>query len=612
MSRAGTPAGPLRAIADELVRTGVRDIVICPGSRSTPMALALRADTRLRCWVHLDERAGAFFALGAAKASRRPTAILVTSGTAAAELMPALVEAHEGRVPLLALTADRPAELRDRGAPQAIDQDHLYGRFTKWYAELPVPEEGAAAETHVRGVVRRAVALAALAPAGPVQVNLPYREPLVPSGDLAGPSEVAEGVAVATVGVAPAAVLGGRRVLEDVALADLGRRVGDARRGVIVCGPLDVAGFGAAVAGLADATGFPIVADALAGVRFGRHDRSHVVSRADALLRVPAFTEAHEPDLILRFGTTPTSKALLGWLAAMAAPQVVVDDGGWNEPTLRPVTMVQAEPVRLAHDLAGYLRGHGSGARGRTAEGWLASWRAAEVAAADATVAWLAALDEPFEGQIFHALEAALPEDGILFAGNSMPVRDMEAFLGSGTADLRCLANRGANGIDGLLSTALGMAAAGSGPVVAVVGDVSFLHDLNALVAAARLGLSATIVLVNNDGGGIFSFLPQAQADAPGVGLPDHFEELFGTPHGTDFRSLVRALGASHETVASRDVAAAVAASVSRPGVTVLEVGSQRRRNAALHRALQTAVDRAVTRTVDVVLPRSGPDGGER
>ena len=197
MSEAGTPAGPLRALVDELVRSGIRDVVICPGSRSTPMALALRADARLRCWVHLDERAGAFFALGAARASRRPTAILVTSGTAAAELMPALVEAHEGRVPLLALTADRPVELRDRGAPQAIDQDHLYGRFAKWYAELPVPEEGTAAETHVRGIVRRAVALAALAPAGPVHLNLPYREPLVPSGDLAGPSRVATGVAAA-------------------------------------------------------------------------------------------------------------------------------------------------------------------------------------------------------------------------------------------------------------------------------------------------------------------------------------------------------------------------------------------------------------------------------
>ena len=208
--------------------------------------------------------------------------------------------------------------------------------------------------------------------------------------------------------------------------------------------------------------GFPIIADALAGVRFGTHDRSHVIAHADALLRVPAFTAGHEPDLVLRFGGTPTSKALLGWLAATASPQVVVDDGGWNEPTLRSVTMVQAEPVRLAHDLAGHLGGAGSGVRRSTDAGWLASWRAAEEAAADATAAWLAALEEPFEGQVFHALRAALPDGGILFAGNSMPVRDMEAFLGSGMADIRCLANRGANGIDGLVSTALGMAAAGT------------------------------------------------------------------------------------------------------------------------------------------------------
>jgi 2-succinyl-5-enolpyruvyl-6-hydroxy-3-cyclohexene-1-carboxylate synthase len=274
--------------------------------------------------------------------------------------------------------------------------------------------------------------------------------------------------------------------------------------------------------------------------------------------------------------------------------------------------MVHAEPVRLAHDLAGYLGGTGSGARRSTEAGWLASWRAAEEAAGDATAAWLAALDEPFEGQVFDALRAALPDGGILFAGNSMPVRDMEAFLGSGTADIRCLANRGANGIDGLVSTALGMAAAGTGPVVAVVGDVSFLHDLNALVAAARLGISATVILLNNDGGGIFSFLPQALADAPGVGLPDHFEELFGTPHGTDLGPLVRALGATHEFVAGRDLAAVVAASIARPGVTVLEVVTQRRRNAELHRTLQSAVDRAVTRTVVTDPASPGPDGDDR
>ncbi len=201
---AGTPAGPVRAVAEELVRGGVRDVVICPGSRSTPLALALRAQPGLRSWVHLDERAGAFFALGAARASRRPVAILVTSGTAAAELLPAIVEAHHGRVPLIALTADRPPELRDRGAPQTIDQAHLYGRFAKWFVELPVPETDERAVAHVRGSVGRAVTLALAAPAGPVHVNLPYREPLVPVGEL--------GIAAETAGAHTVGVVGRRRL----------------------------------------------------------------------------------------------------------------------------------------------------------------------------------------------------------------------------------------------------------------------------------------------------------------------------------------------------------------------------------------------------------------
>ena len=612
MNGVRTPARPLRAIVDELVRSGVRDVVICPGSRSTPMALALRSEPRLHCWVHIDERAGAFFALGAAKASRRPTAILVTSGTAAAELAPALVEAHEGRVPLLALTADRPAELRDRGAPQAIDQDHLYGRFAKWYAELPVPDDGALAESHVRGIVRRAVATAATAPAGPVHLNLPYREPLVPSGDLGALDVAGGGPDTGAVDGGGARTLAGRRVLDDEALADLGRRIAGARRGVIVCGPMDVPGFGAAVAGLAAATDYPVIADALANVRFGPHDRSRIIARADALFRVAAFAEAHEPDLILRFGGTPTSKALLGWLAATRATQLVVDDGGWNEPTGRLVTMVQAEPARLAMDLAGHLERQGPASRPGGVDSWLASWQAAEAAAIEASAAWLAELTEPFEGQAFAELGTVLPDDALVLAGNSMPVRDMEAFLGTGPAAIRCLGNRGANGIDGLVSTALGAAAAAGQPVVAVVGDVSFLHDLNALVAATRLGLSVTVILINNDGGGIFSFLPQAASVDPGVGLPQHFEELFGTPHGLDFGPLVQALGARHQRIPTSEVAEAVRALLVQPGVRVLEVRTDRVRNVELHRSVQAAVAAAVTGGVATQLgPESqhGPEG---
>jgi 2-succinyl-5-enolpyruvyl-6-hydroxy-3-cyclohexene-1-carboxylate synthase len=581
----GTPAGPLRAITDALVSGGVRDVVICPGSRSTPLALAIRSHAHLRSWVHLDERAGGFFALGMAAASRRPTAILVTSGTAAAELSPAVVEARHARIPLIALTADRPPEARDRGMPQTIDQEHLFGRSAKWFTELPVPEDGESAAAHAGALVARAVAVAVAAPAGPVQVNAPFREPLVPTGAL-GPT------AGSAAGPARTPVLTGERRLTDDRVAELVTRVAGARRGVIVCGPLDRPGFAGAIAGLAAATGFPILADALSNVRFGNHDRSAVIGRADALVRAPAFLDTHVPDLIVRFGGTPTSRVLLEWIASGAAEQIAVDDGGWTDPVGLPVTMVGADPVALASSLAAAVVRQAGSEIGPGA--WLASWQAADDAAATATRVWLDRLEEPFEGQVFDALAMSLPDGAILVAGNSMPVRDMEAFLGGGAQDLRCLGNRGANGIDGLVSTALGMAAVAHGPVVAVIGDITFLHDLNALIAARRLELSATIVVVNNDGGGIFSFLPQASAALPEVGLPEHFEELFGTPHGLELGPLVRALGAEHESLAPRDLAAAVPASFGRPGIQVLEVRTERIRNVELHRELYATVARAV------------------
>jgi 2-succinyl-5-enolpyruvyl-6-hydroxy-3-cyclohexene-1-carboxylate synthase len=581
----GPPAAPLRAVAEALLEGGVRDVVICPGSRSTPLALALRSDTRLRPWIHIDERAGAFFALGMSAVSRRPTAILTTSGTAAMELAPAVVEARYARLPLIAVTADRPPEARERGMPQTIDQDHLFGRFAKWFVELPVPEAGQGAASHVHGLVARAVAVAGAAPQGPVHVNAPFREPLVPDGVLGSSGGTAVG------GPADGAALSGDRRLSDADLAQLASRVAAARRGVIVCGPIDLVGFPAAVARLAAATGVPILADALSNVRFGSHDRSAVIARADALVRAPGFASGHAPDLVLRFGGTPTSRALLEWIAASGAEQIAVDDGGWTEPVGLPLTMVAAEPVGLALALAASV------AR-RTdppaAPAWLRSWRTADDAAAAATVAWLDDLSEPFEGQVFEILGSVLPDGAVLLAGNSMPVRDLEAFLGTGVQRLRCLGNRGANGIDGLVSTALGMAAVADGPVVAVVGDIAFLHDLNALVAARRHGLSATIVVVNNDGGGIFSFLPQAATTRPEVGLPEHFEELFGTPHGLDLGPLVQALGAEHRGVGSADLASAVPESIGRPGLQVLEVRTERTRNAELHRALQAAVARAV------------------
>jgi 2-succinyl-5-enolpyruvyl-6-hydroxy-3-cyclohexene-1-carboxylate synthase len=591
-SASPTPAGPLRALVRELVLAGVRHAVICPGSRSTPLALALTANPQIRSFVHFDERAACFFALGLAKAARRAVAVVATSGTAVVNFAPAVVEAREGRVPLLVLTADRPPELRDRGAPQTIDQVHLYGRQVKWYAELPVPEtaSGGVGELlgdHLRGVIGRAVATAEEAPAGPVHLNLPFREPLVPEGDL----QPTEG---GTLDDPFVRLVAGDRVPSAAELDQIADKVRQAHRGLIVCGPIDRPGLAGALAGLAEASGFPIVADGLANVRVGRHDRSHVIARHDAIVRSESFRSAHRPDLVLRFGGTPTSRALLTMLTADGADQIVVDDGGWNEPTVRPATIVHAEPVGLARALADRLA-QGSERPGRGADrDWLESWLNADEEADRAIRDWLAGLDEPFEGAPFAELAGTVPDGALVFVGSSMPVRDLDAFLAGGPAQIRYLGNRGANGIDGVVSAALGAAAADVGPLVLVVGDLSFLHDLNALVAARLHRLSATIVLINNDGGGIFSFLPQAETDRPEVGLPEHFELLFGTPHGIDFGPIVTALGGEHRLIESQDLGNALSASIGRPGVRVLELRTERRRNVELHRACVAAVNRAL------------------
>ena len=576
-------AAGLRAFVEALVAAGVREAVVCPGSRSTPLALALRAAAGIRVRVLYDERAAGFFALGMARTSRRPVVLLATSGTAVVEFGPAVVEAHLSRVPLVVLTADRPAELRDRGAPQAIDQAHLFGRAAKWYTELPLLDGDPVTIAHWRWVAGRAVAVAATGPAGPVQVNVPFREPLLPDG----PFETAPADAVPDPFVA---VMAGRRTLDDAALDALEGRLAGVERGLIIAGPDDDPRLPAALVALAGATGFPVIADPLSGLRTGRHDRSVVIARADQLARPGPWLDAHAPDLVIRTGAMPTSKPVVE-LLARARPQLLVldGDGGWRESALVPATFVHADPADTMARLAARMPG-------RVESAWTADWMSAEGVVATAMEAWLGALDEPFEGAPYPILADALPDGAVLWAGSSMPVRDLDAWLPSTDRAITVRSNRGANGIDGVVSTALGSAAVADGPVALVLGDIAFLHDLNALVAARLHGLSATIVLVGNDGGGIFSFLPQAQPAAaqPGTGLPEHYEELFGTPHGIDVGPIVTALGAEHRLIGSTGLVAAIRDSVGRPGVRVLELRTDRARNLQLHRDVAAVAGRVL------------------
>ena len=581
------------AFVEELARGGLAHVCICPGSRSTPLALSFAHEPRIRLWMHLDERSAAFFALGLAKATRTPVALVCTSGTAVANFMPAVVEARQARVPLIVLTADRPPELRDAGAPQTIDQIRFYGSQAKWAVEMPLPEATDTLLRYARTAAARALSEAGEVPAGPVHLNFPLREPLVPTPSaLAAVSEVAlHGRAD---GQPYVAVTPGGALPSTLQVRALTERLAGEAQGLIVAGPIDGPGLAAPLAALASVTGYPILADPLSGLRCGPHDRSLVVDAYDAFLRDAAFVTSTPARLVLRFGAMPTAKPLLQYLQRHPeAETIVVDPAGWRDPTLLAAGMVRADPTALCTALLAHLGDKGQPVRdGR----WATRWMDANRRSREALAAGLAAVEETSEPRAIAELATLLPAGAILFAGNSMPVRDIDTFFAGSERPIRIIGSRGASGIDGVVSTALGVAAAGGGPVVLVIGDISLYHDMNGLLAARQHGLDLTIVLLNNDGGGIFSFLPQADLrNARGTPSGDRFELLWGTPHGLDFRHAAALYGATYTLADTWPVyGQAVARGIADGGLHIVEVPTDRERNVTLHRRLWPAVSAAI------------------
>jgi 2-succinyl-5-enolpyruvyl-6-hydroxy-3-cyclohexene-1-carboxylate synthase len=571
-----TPAENLGAavttFVDGLAEAGVRHVCVCPGSRSTPLAIELARQDRIKLWMHLDERSAAFFGLGLARALREPVGLLATSGSAAANFFPAITEANLSRVPLVVLTADRPHELRDNGAAQTIDQLHLYGPHVKWFFDLPEPDGSHTQALHLAALAARAVSTATAVPAGPVHLNWPFRDPLVPA-------QVSRR-AIPRVRVGNPRLAPGPRLIEDLAHV-----LEERPRGLIVAGPLDDASLAKPLTQLAARLGYPILADALSNARYGHHDRSLVIDTFDAFLRDAATSERLAPEVVLRVGAIPTSKPLLQFLEAQTqARHVIVDSGGWRDPSSQATDLLHVDATLLCDQLL-------SAAEGAPDLDWVERWRAINAAAARAIESCFAAEDELSEGKVWAILGRHLPDGALVYAGNSMPVRDMDSFLAQAETQLRCLSNRGTNGIDGVVSSALGASAAGTGPVVLVIGDVSFYHDLNGLLAAARHSLDLLVVLVNNDGGGIFSFLPQADAQA----LSDNFELLFGTPHGLNFQPFVEAYGGAFTRVEDWSAfGSAITAGLARGGLRVVEVPTERRHNVVQHRAVWHVVAEAL------------------
>lgn len=562
----------LGAFIDELARSGVRNVVVSPGSRSTPLALLAAEHPELKLWLCIDERSAGFFALGMSKASRAAVALICTSGTAAANYFPAVAEANLSRVPLIVLTADRPHELRDVGAPQTIQQIGLYGSHVKWFAEMPLPDSAAAMVRHSRMTASRAAAAACASPRGPVHLNFPLREPLLPDFD--SPALWGGGRGE---GCAYTAVSEGKRVPETAELRLLAAQLSSVKKGLLICGPHDEPEFARSVTELAELLQYPVLADPLSQLRSGSHSRHMVIDSYDAFLRDERTVDALQPEVIIRFGAMPVSKPLLLFMQKYpACRHIVIDEGGgWREPTLLATDMVYAHPVPFCRSLAaayGEIHRLGQEDSSPWAEQWISVNQSAREVLEDAgNFATL------FEGRLFLELERLMPEGATLFVGNSMPIRDLDTFYGNNPSRVRTMGNRGANGIDGLVSTACGAAAAGE-RVVLVLGDLSFYHDMNGLLAAKLHRLDLTVIIVNNDGGGIFSFLPQAQ-------LPRHFEELFGTPTGLDFEHAAKLYEGSFARVASwESFRASFEEAGRRGGLNVIEIPTERESNVKMHR----------------------------
>ncbi len=598
----------LRAFVDELARCGMRAACTSPGSRSAPLALSLAREQRLRCYSHIDERCAGFFALGLAKASALPVAVTCTSGTAVAELAPAVIEAREARVPLLLLTADRPPELRENGAGQAIDQVKIFGDAVKWFFEVGVHDASPTRLRWMRTLACRSYWTALEGRPGPVHLNFPLREPLVEEEPLPeDPS--ARGDGRPYVLRAPGALASATGTVEPSAEAgELRALVSGARRGVLVAGRHERSTpLGRAAAAFAETVGWPLLGDPLSCARRG----SAAIAHYDAFLRDPGTAGSLCPDLVVRVGDLPVSKPLRNWLAALdGVPQVALDpEGAWQDPDSVLSHSMALESAGALTELT-EARLQDSGRWVPAEEDWLASWRSADELAAEAIAGVLAeaGLSEP---TVASELGVLLPGQATLFVASSMPVRDIETFWPAREDPPRVLCNRGANGIDGTVSSAFGVAAADDGPVVLLIGDVALAHDIGGLLAAGRLGLKLTIVLLDNDGGGIFDFLPLSQASmarAPDPHAGDHdgdgdgdgesiYARHVSTPTGLDFAKAADLYGLAHER--AEDVPAFRAAlerALARDSSSIVEVRTARAENVRLHRHIWSAVSEQAMR----------------
>ncbi len=559
-----------QSLVSGLRGAGVTHCVVSPGSRSTPLALAFSRHASIDVHVAIDERSAAFMALGIGRATRKPAVVVCTSGSAVAHFHPAVLEADLGRVPLVVLTADRPPELIDVGAGQTIDQQRIFGSSVRWFNSTGVADAASLSSFAVTGV--RAASVATGPVPGPVHVNVALREPLV--GD--------EPDARSQDFIAPRIpqVVASLSTTSNDLVATIADRLRATSRGVIVAGWGSGAS-GGVIASLAKEVGWPLLADPISGARVG----ANAISCYDALLRSDDFSRSSQPDLVLRFGAPLTSKVTNTWLSN-SVEQIVIEPGGsWLDPSRSATLHVSADPSEVAARLSLLFARGGFRTAKPVPTPWLSSWLDAERRARKTIDTLLDADEVLFDGRVARDVFGGLADGTNFLVASSMPIRDLEWF-GRPRAGVALHANRGVNGIDGLVSTAVGIALGSCAPTVALLGDLALLHDSNGLLGLAGKHIDLTLVVVDNDGGAIFSFLPQSDACDNA-----EFEQLFGTPHGLQLDVLMRAYGVEVIIPAdANEVSAMVSESVAKGGVRAVLVRTDRQTNIVRHRSIFAAV----------------------
>lgn len=565
-------------LAETLYRLGLREVVISPGSRSTPLTFAFARHPGIDAIPLLDERSAAFFALGMAKRNHRPVVLVCTSGTALANYFPAIIEAHMSQVPLIVLSADRPPEMRDCNSGQAIDQIKLYGDYVGFFHEFAVPSAEASFLNYQRQTLVHAWTLCTQTQPGPVHLNCPFRDPLAPVS-VGGNVQLPDGFDEESFFLMVKPPVRVRRMADPFAAhqndtwTELQALLTERTDGLILCGPAQpehVEEYVDTLARLAALTGWPVLADPLSPVRQYAGSFGVVVTAYDIILRNAEFADKVQPSMVLSIGKLPTSKVLRDYLDKKQIPTWVIDPQQDNSDGIhRRATHLKLSIQELTSSLD---------ARINQATRYANIWQAANSAVVNAVNKVLRGCDYTFEGKASWLLARNLPEGTPIFLANSMPVRDAEYFWQSSDRKLQPYYNRGANGIDGTLSTALGIAQH-SQPAVLLTGDLALLHDMNGFLSLSYFKGSLTIIVINNNGGGIFEALPIRNFDP-------EFENFFATPQSINFKRLAKLYGLEFEEIMDLDKLLPAIRELPAKGVRLIEVVTDRKRDMILRKQL--------------------------